>query len=41
MLEDYAILEKLAAEAGCTPKEFVIDLTMDVINAARARVEPT
>ena len=29
MLEDYAVLERLAAEAGTTPKEYVVDLTLN------------
>jgi Mobilization protein NikA len=38
MLEDYAILQALANEAGVTPKDYVIDLTMNHIAEHRDRV---
>jgi hypothetical protein len=28
MLADYAVLERLAAAAGVTPKDYVVDLTL-------------
>jgi len=35
MLEDYAVLEDLATKAGCSPKDYVIDLTLAAIAAHR------
>lgn len=29
MLEDYAILEALATQAGVSPKDYVVDLLLD------------
>lgn len=41
MLDDYAILERLAAAAGVTPKDYVVALTLDHIAAHRdAEAEP-
>lgn len=38
LLDDYAVLEELAAEAGLTPKEYVIALTLERVNAEREKV---
>lgn len=35
MLEDYAVLERLAAEAGCSPKDYVVDLVLAHVAASR------
>jgi hypothetical protein len=40
MLEDYAILERLADAAGVTPKEYVVDLTLDHLGARGTDPDP-
>ena len=35
MLEDYAVLEHLAAQAGSSPKDYVVDLTLAHLAAHR------
>jgi uncharacterized protein (DUF1778 family) len=38
MLEDWAILEDLAAKAGSSPKDYVVDLVLAHLNAHRDEV---
>ena len=40
MLEDYAVLEELAAETGCSPKDYVVDLTLAHLAAYRDTATP-
>ena len=37
LLDDYAVLERVAAEAGQTPKDFVIDLTLKRVATERRK----
>lgn len=36
LLEDYAVLERLADDAGVTPKDYVITLTLERVAEERA-----
>lgn len=38
LLDDYAVLETVATEAGMTPKDFVIDMTLRRVRAERKRI---
>lgn len=37
LLDDYAVLETVATEAGMTPKDFVIDMTLKRVRSERRR----
>jgi len=37
LLDDYAVLERAAAEHGMTPKDFVVDLTLKKVAAERRK----
>lgn len=41
LLDDYAVLQSLAVAAGRSPKDYVIDLTMARIAAARNEIADT
>jgi uncharacterized protein (DUF1778 family) len=38
-LADYAVVERMAAEKGLTPKDFVIDLTLAAVEAGQNEIE--
>jgi uncharacterized protein (DUF1778 family) len=38
-LADYAVVERMAAEKGLTPKDFVIDLTLAAVEAGQYEIE--
>ena len=39
LLDDYAVLERIAADAGQTPKDFVIDLTLKRVATERRKMK--